>query len=292
MGGLAPVLRSALYGTVVVIQERFDAERTPAAAREHRATGISLVPTALHRILEAGADLPRSLRFVLLGGAAADESLIAACEDRGVPVYPTYGTTETASQIATATPAEAFAHEGTVGRPLYGTEVRILDDGGNPLPAGETGEIAVAGPTVTPGYLGDDDAAFGPHGLRTGDLGYRDDEGRLFVTGRADDVIVTGGENVSASEVVATLEEHPAVRVAAVVGLDDPEWGERVAALVVTAGEAGDDTAVGEEGLRAFCRERLAGFKTPKTIRITDSLPRTPSGTVDREAVRKRLISR
>jgi O-succinylbenzoic acid--CoA ligase len=290
MGGLAPVLRSALYGTAVVIQEGFDAERTPAAAREHRATGISLVPTALHRIFEAGADLPESLRFVLLGGAAADESLIAACEDRGVPVYPTYGTTETASQVATATPAEAFEHEETVGRPLFGTEVRIVDADGAKQPPGEVGEIAVAGPTVTPGYVDGDGSAFSPNGLRTGDLGYRDEAGRLYVVGRADDVIVTGGENVPASEVAATLREHPRARNAAVVGLDDPEWGERVAALVVSAdGAERGEADVDADDLRAFCRGRLADFEIPKTIRFADALPRTPSGTVDREAVRERL---
>lgn len=288
MGGLAPVLRSALYGTAVVIQEGFDAERTARATREHDATGISLVPTALRRIFETGASLASSLRFVLLGGAAASESLIDACEERGVPVYPTYGTTETASQIATATPAEAFEHGGTVGQPLLGTEVRIVDDAGTEQSPGETGAIVVAGPTVTPGYLEGDGSAFGPHGLRTGDLGYRDEAGRLYVVGRADDVIVTGGENVPAGEVEATLEEHPEVGDAAVVGLEDPEWGERVAALVVPAGDAGSE-AVGAGELRAFCRERLAGFKTPKTIRLVDALPRTPSGTVDREAVRDRL---
>jgi O-succinylbenzoic acid--CoA ligase len=292
MGGLAPLLRSAVYGTAVVIQAAFDAESTARATREHRATGISLVPTMLHRIFETDARLSESLRFVLLGGAPSKRSLIEACEERGVPVYPTYGTTETASQVATARPEEAFDHEGTVGRPLVGTEVRIVDDEGAQRPAGESGEIVVSGPTVTPGYVGGDGAAFGPDGLRTGDLGYRDEDGRLYVVGRADDVIVTGGENVSAGEVASTLRDHPGVEDAAVVGLDDPEWGERVAALVVTADATGDGDAAGVEELRAFCRERLAGFKVPKTIRAVDALPRTASGTIDRDAVRERLVSR
>jgi len=287
MGGLAPVLRSALYGTAVVIQTGFDAERTARATREHGATGVSLVPAMLRRIVEADARLAESLRFVLLGGAAADESLIDACEERGVPVHPTYGTTETASQIATVTPGEAFEHPGTVGRPLHGTEVRITSEDGSERPPGEVGEIVVSGPTVTPGYLDGDDSAFGERGLRTGDLGYRDDVGRLYVVGRGDDVIVTGGENVPAGEVEDALREYPTVREAAVIGLDDPEWGERVAALVVPADSAAD--SVDADDLRAFCGERLAGFKTPKTIGIADALPRTASGTVDREAVRERL---
>ncbi len=291
MGGLAPVLRSALYGTTVVIQAGFDAERTGRATREHGATGISLVPTMLRRIFETGVALSGTLRFVLLGGAAAEESLVAECEERGVPVYPTYGTTETASQIATATPEEAFDRAGTVGHPLLGTDVRIVDGDGTEQPAGEVGEIAVSGPTVTPGYVGGDGAAFGAHGLRTGDRGYRDGAGRLYVVGRVDDVIVTGGENVPPGEVESILREHPGVRDAAVVGLDDPEWGERVAALVV-ADDPGSGDPLGSDELRGFCRERLAGFETPKTIRVADALPRTASGTVDREAVRERLGDR
>ena len=290
MGGLAPVLRSVIYGTAAVIQAEFDAERTPRATRKHEATGISLVPTTLSRIFDAGTELADSLRFVLLGGAAASQSLLDACETRGLPVYPTYGSTETASQIATATPEEAFQHDGTVGRPLFGTTVRIVDDDGTEQPAGVAGEIVVDGPTVSPGYLGGDGSAFSPLGLRTGDLGYRDDDGRLYVLGRTDDVIVTGGENVRAGTVEEVLTEHPAVSDVAVVGVDDPQWGERVAALVVAAADAesfrGAEVAV---ELREFCRDRLAGFQVPKTIRVAEAIPRTASGTVDRDTVRERL---
>jgi O-succinylbenzoic acid--CoA ligase len=188
MGGLAPVFRSALYGTSVVVQQGFDAEGTAVATRAHGATGISLVPTMLRRIFDADALLADSLRFVLLGGAPAPHDLIAECERRDVPVHPTYGTTETASQIATATPAEAFERPGTAGRPLLGTDVTIVDDDGDPLGEGEVGEIVVAGPTVAPGY--DDPAAtasaFGQYGFHTGDAGYLED-GLLWVTGRIDD---------------------------------------------------------------------------------------------------------
>ncbi|MFC6730841.1 AMP-binding protein, partial [Natronoarchaeum mannanilyticum] len=230
MGGLAPVLRSTLYGTTVVLQSEFDAERTPTVARERGVTGVSLVPTMLQRILDrdAAPDLPDTLRFVLLGGAPAGADLIADCERRDVPVHPTFGMTETASQVATATPREAFEHEGTVGRPLFGTTVTVVDEDGDPLPAGETGELVVDGPTVTPGYYGDSaatEASFGAHGLHTGDVGYRDDGGRLWVLNRRDDRIVTGGENVDPGEVVGALREHPKIRDAAVVGLDDAEWG-------------------------------------------------------------------
>ena len=283
MGGLAPVLRSALYGTAVVLQRAFDAGATRAVVADRGVTGISLVPTMLGRLLDAGWEPPGHLRTVLLGGAPASTGLIDRCAERGVPVHPTYGTTETASQVATATPDQAFEHEGTVGQPLLFTDVTVVGDDGEPAAAGEPGELVVDGPTVTPGYIDKErtEAAFGPRGLHTGDVGYRDEDGRLWVLGRADDTIVTGGENVHPAEVADVLHEHPDVADAAVVGLDDPEWGERVAALVV--GEAD------EAALESHCRERLAPFKIPKTWGFADALPRTPSGTVDREAVRERL---
>ncbi|SNZ04943.1 O-succinylbenzoic acid--CoA ligase [Natronoarchaeum philippinense] len=294
MGGLAPVLRSTLYGTTVVLQSEFDAERTPAVAREHEATGVSLVPTMLRRIVDSPATLPDSLRFVLLGGAPADAELIEACQRREIPVHPTFGMTETASQVATATPSEAFEHEGTVGRPLVGTRVTVVDEAGDPVQAGERGELVVDGPTVTPGYYGDaaaTEASFGPYGLLTGDVGYRDEGGRLWVLNRRDDRIVTGGENVDPGEVVAALREHPAIGDAAVLGVDDPEWGERVGAIVVPADDAdgGAAATLGAEAVREHCRERLAGYKLPRTVAFADELPRTASGTVDREAARALL---
>ena len=287
MGGLAPVLRSTLYGTTLVLQEGFDAADASKALLDHDVSGISLVPTMLRRMLDRPAGF-RTLRFVLLGGAPAPAELIERCEREGVPVHPTYGMTETASQIATARPDEAFAHRGTVGRPLMGTTVTVLGDDGEPLPAGEPGELVVAGPTVTPGYYGNDEAtagAFCERGLRTGDVGYRDEGGRLWVLNRREDRIVTGGENVHPGEVADALREHPAILDVAVVGIDDPEWGERVAAAVV----AEPGATVTAHDVEAFCEGRLAGYKRPRTVAFVDSLPRTASGTVEREAVRRLL---
>jgi O-succinylbenzoic acid--CoA ligase len=286
MGGFAPVFRAALYGTTVVLSQRnFDAETTLDALDRHGCTGISLVPTMLRRLLNAGT-LPDSLRFVLLGGAPAPDELIDRCGRRGVPVYPSYGMTETASQAATARPSEAFSHTGTVGRPLFGTDIRIFDGEGNRLEAGETGELVVAGPTIFKNYYDNSAAtaaAFSEHGFHTGDVGYRDEDGRLWVTGRLDERISTGGELVAPGEVAAALREHSSVEDAAVVGLSDPDWGERVGALVVS------ESALDAKALQNHCRERLAGFKIPRTIGLADSLPRTSSGTVEREAVRERL---
>jgi len=290
MGGLAPLVRSTLYGTTAVLQREFDADSTAAVMDEFGITCVSLVPTMLTRLLDAGWTPPHSLRFVLLGGAPAPPDLLARALDRGVPVCPTYGLTETASQVATATPEDVTTDPETVGRPLRCTEVAVLDDGGDPVETGEVGELVVDGPTVTPGYLDGEHTrdAFGPAGLHTGDLGRADEDGRLRIEGRADDRIITGGENVAPERVAAALRDHPAVADVAVVGLPDEEWGERVAALVaVEGGDAAE--AVSAEELHASVRDDLADFAVPKTIAIADSLPRTASGTVDREAVVARL---
>jgi len=287
MGGLAPVFRTALYGTTLVVQRAFDAGATADVIDERAITGVSLIPTMLARLLDAGWHPPDALETVLLGGAPASESLVERCRRRGVPVYPTYGTTETASQIATARPEQAFSHPGTVGHPLVNTDVRIVDSEAGrpdePLDPGETGEIVVRGPTVAAGYLENDRTAgaFADGWLHTGDLGYRDAEGRLWVLGRLDDRILSGGENVDPAVVVAAIRDHPDVSKAAVVAIPDTEWGQRVAALVVGG--------VTPETVREHCRDRLADFEVPKTVAVADALPRTASGTVDRDAVRERL---
>jgi O-succinylbenzoic acid--CoA ligase len=284
MGGLAPLVRSTLYGTTTVLQRSFGTSDTARVLAEESITGVSLVPTMLTRLLDDGWQPPASLRFVLLGGAPARPELIERCEAAGVPVYPTYGTTETTSQITTATPGEAFASPETVGRPLDGTTVGVLEDG-NPCDPGDVGEIVVSGPTVTPGYLDERQTAgaFDDDGFHTGDLGYYDSEGRFFVVGRVDDQIVTGGENVQPAVVQRALEELASVSAAAVVGLPDEEWGQRVAAAVVPAIETTPGRVIDAVA------DDLAAFAVPKTVALVEELPRTQSGTVDRERVRERL---
>lgn len=288
MGGIAPVLRTTLYGTTAVLREEFDAGRTVDDIRAHDITGISLVPTMLRRMLSARGTLPDCLRFVLVGGAPCPVELVERCRDYSVPVCPTYGMTETASQVATARTREAYERPDTVGRPLFWTNVTVVDESGDPVPAGEPGELVVSGPTVTPGYYNDPVAtaeAMGPYGLHTGDVGYCDESGRLYVLNRVDDRIISGGENIDPGEVLDAIREHEAVADAAVVGLPDEEWGQRVAALVVT-----QNGGLSAEALEDHLRERLASFKLPRTLGFTEELPRTVSGTVEREAVREYLI--
>jgi len=290
MGGIAPLLRSTLYGTTAVIRPSFDPGGTVDDLRSYDATCVSLVPTMLRRMLSARGTLPDSLRFVLVGGAPCPEELIDRCRDYSVPVCPTYGMTETASQVATARHREAYEHPGSVGRPLIWTDVTVVDEAGTPVEVGETGELVVTGPTVTPGYYDDHTAtgeAMGTHGFHTGDVGYQDEEGRLYVLNRLDDRILTGGENVDPGEVVDALQAHEEISEAAVVGLPDEQWGEQVAALLVPENEEEPPEV---EVLESFLRERLAGFKLPRTLGVTDELPRTVSGTVERETVKERLL--
>ncbi|WP_284013651.1 o-succinylbenzoate--CoA ligase [Halobaculum litoreum] len=289
-GGVMPLYRATLYGTSVVLRRAFDAGGAVDDIRGYEATGVSLVPTMLSRMLDARGTLPNCLRTVLLGGAPAPDALIERCRNYSVPVHPTWGMTEAASQITTARPKEAFDRVGTVGRPLFWTDVSVRDDEGAELPPGETGELVVSGPSVTAGYYGDPeatDAAFTDDGrLRTGDVGYRDEDGFVYVLNRVDDRIISGGENVDPGEVTAALRDHPGVADAAVVGLPDEEWGERVAALVVRS-----DPDVTADALESFCRERLAGFKLPRTIAFAEELPRTVSGSVRRPDVRETLAA-
>ncbi len=245
VGGLSILVRSTIYATSVVLHERFDAE---AAADEiaTRATLVSVVPTTLARLLEAGLRHPPRLRAALVGGAPIAPALLERAAAAGVPTVSTYGLTEACSQVTTG------------GRPLFCTRVRI----------GHAREILVAGPTVAPGALDDDGW------LHTGDEGALDEAGNLIVTGRAGDTIITGGENVAPAAVEAILESHPAVAEAAVHGVPDPEWGERVVATVVLR----EGRRATEDELRGYCRVRLAGYMLPRVYRFASELPRTASG--------------
>ena len=285
VGGIAPIFRSTLYGTAVVLRAGFDPGQAADDLDRYDVTVVSLVPTMLKGMLDRRGTLSDSLRVVLLGGAPADDALIQRCENYSVPVHPTYGMTETASQVATARPADAFDRPGTVGRPLLWTEVTVLGDDGEPVAAGETGELVVSGPTVTPGYYGDNEDAFCPYGLRTGDVGYQTEDGSLFVVNRIDDRITTGGETIDPGAVVTVLKAHEAVEAAAVVGVPDAQWGERVTALVV-----GDD-GLTAAAVDSHCRDQLADFKCPKTIVFADEIPRTASGSIDRPAVREAVAA-
>ncbi|MDQ3810277.1 MAG: o-succinylbenzoate--CoA ligase [Chloroflexota bacterium] len=261
VGGLAIVLRSVIYGTAAVIHHRFDAAVVNQAIDEQGVTIVSVVSTMLDRMLaERGQRAyPASLRAVLLGGGPAPRPLLERALDLDVPLIQTYGLTEAASQVATLAPAEARRKVGSAGKPLLGTRLRIADDG----------EILVDGPTVSGGYLHHPPRT---GWLSTGDLGYLDDDGYLFVLDRREDLIVSGGENVYPAEVEAALLAHPLVEDAGVFGLADAEWGLVPAAVVKTR------APIQVEELVRFCRARIAGYKVPRRVTFADALPRNAAG--------------
>ena len=240
VGGLMVLLRSAIYATTAVI----------GPADRDDVTLASMVPTQLARLVDTAP--PPRLRAVLLGGAPADRELLTRARDAGWPVAPTYGLTQACSQVTVGEVGDL----DTSGRALPGVTVSLAPDG----------EILVEGPTVGGGGT-----------LRTGDLGRFDERGRLVVTGRTADTIVSGGENVAPAEVEAVLLAHPAVADAGVFARPHPEWGEAVTARVVLR------TAATELELRKWAGQRLAGFKVPKTIEVAETLPRTASGKLLRK---------
>ncbi len=262
VGGLAILLRSAIYATTAVVHERFGADRVRSVLEHGEITLASLVSTMLHRLREAGLESAPGLRAVLLGGGPIPADLLDWARERGLPVAPTYGMTETASQIVTVPPAGALRGERS-GEPLEGVQLRIAQDG----------EILVRGPMVAPGETDADGW------LHTGDLGSLDGRGRLTVAGRLKDVIVTGGENVMAGRVEEALRAHEAVVDAGVAGIADAEWGERVTAWVVLESEVSDPE------LTEHCRHLLAPFEVPKDFRRVAELPRNATGKL----VRSRL---
>jgi O-succinylbenzoic acid--CoA ligase len=264
VGGLAVLVRSAIYATTAVLHQRFDPARVRDALAAGGVTLASLVPTMLARVRAAGLERGSpALRAILLGGGPIPDELLGWALSAGLPVSPTYGMTETASQVVTAPPGER------AGPPLPGVELSIGDDG----------EIMVRGAMVARGALAADGW------LHTGDRGRIDAGGRLHVDGRLKEIIVTGGENVSPIEVEDALLSHPAVADAGVAGVPDPEWGEAITAFVVLSGEA-----TGEE-LRDWARERLAPHKVPKHVETVTELPSNAAGKLLRNRLGDRNAS-
>jgi acyl-CoA synthetase (AMP-forming)/AMP-acid ligase II len=269
-----------VLSSTYVLRRQFDPEATLAAIEEHDATALVIVPVMLQRILELDEETRQrydlsSLRIVASSGGALDAELSERWMDEfGDNLYNLYGSTEVA-WAAIATPDDLRAAPGTSGPAPPGTSLKILDDDGNELPAGESGQIHVANEMLLEEYTGGESEEVVDGHMSTGDLGHLDEEGRLFVEGRADDMIVSGGENVYPQEVEETLKQHSGVSEAAVIGVEDEDFGERLKAFVV--GEAGEDE------LKSHVKDNLAKYKVPREIEVVDELPRNPQGKVDKQ---------
>jgi len=302
VAAIASVLSNTYSGRRVVQLEAFDPERWVEVVRTEAVTHAMVVPTMLGRILDLveadGLGLP-SLRSLSYGGGPMPQSVVerALRVLDHVDLVNAYGLTETSSTIALLGPDDhraAVASDdptvrrrlGSVGRAVPGVELSIRDADGRPLPSGSEGEIWVRGEQVSGEYVGA--AASDNEGwFHTNDAGYLDDEGFLFVKGRLDDVIVRGGENLSPGEIEGVLLEHESVKEAAVVGVADPEWGERVVAAVVLAPGA----TASEEQLRQWVLVRLRSARTPERIKFLSELPFNESGKLLRRVLREQLTA-
>jgi fatty-acyl-CoA synthase len=275
--------------STIVLRRRFDAEDTLRAVAQHRASALAVVPVMLQRILDlppetiAAHDL-HALRIVALSGSALPGELaVRAMNVLGDVLYNLYGSTEVA-WATIATPADLRAAPGTAGRPPLGTVVKLLDESGREVPHGQSGRIFVANELMFEGYTGGGRKEIVDGLMSTGDVGHFDAAGRLFVDGRDDEMIVSGGENVFPREVEDLLADHGEIEEAAVVGVQDREFGQRLKAFVVPRNGAQLD----EEAVKGYVKANLARYKVPREVVFLEELPRNSTGKV----LKRELIAR
>ncbi|MCW2630628.1 acyl-CoA ligase FadD12 [Mycobacterium sp.] len=287
--GFSQLVFAASMACTVVTRRKFDPEATLELIDRHRATGLCVVPVMFDRIMELPDEVRdkysgRSLRFAAASGSRLRPDVVVKFMDRfGEVIYNNYNATE-AGMIATATPQDLRAAPETAGKPAGGTEIRILDRDFNEVPTGEVGGIYVRNSTQFDGYTSGNTKDFHEGFMSSGDVGYFDNAGRLFVVGRDDEMIVSGGENVYPIEVEKTLAAHVDVAEASVIGVHDEQFGQRLAAFVVL----NDGASATPDLLKQHVRENLANYKVPRDITILDELPRSSTGKIVRRELQDR----
>ncbi|MGN7942813.1 o-succinylbenzoate--CoA ligase [Metabacillus sp. 22489] len=284
ISGLSILMRSVIYGIGVVLHERFDAAKMNQAIMRDGVTIVSVVTTMLKQMIEQleKERYPESFRCMLVGGGPVPEKYLLECQEKGIPVYQSYGMTETASQVVTLTPEDSLVKIGSAGKPLFLNQIKIMKNGQECQP-NEEGEIFVKGPTITKGYWKKEEAtdkAIKNGWLQTGDQGYVDEDGFLYVLDRRSDLIISGGENVYPAQIESVLLTHPNISDAGVIGVNDEKWGQSPHAFVVLK------ESVEIDEIRAFCQEKLAAYKVPKYYTIVDELPRNASNKLLRRKLK------
>ena len=281
--GFSQLIFAATMACTIVTRRKFDPEATLELIDRHRATGLAVVPVMFDRIMELPDDVRarysgRSLRFAAASGSRMRPDVVISFMDQfGDVIYNNYNATE-AGLIASATPEDLRAAPDTAGKPAPGTEIRVLDKDFREVAAGEVGQIYCRSGTLFDGYTSGKTKDFHEGFMASGDMGYFDANGRLFVVGRDDEMIVSGGENVYPIEVEKTLASHPDVAEAAVIGVDDEKYGQRLAAFVVL----NDGASASAETLKQHVRDILANYKVPRQITVLDELPRSITGKIVR----------
>ena len=279
--GFAHLTLGMALSTTIVLRRKFKPEEVLSDIAQHECTNLVVVPVMLQRILEVGEETigrydTSSLRVIAVSGSALPGELATKVMDAfGDVVYNLYGSTEVA-WATIATPEDLREAPGTAGRPPRGTVVKLYDEEGNPVADGETGRIFVGNEMLFEGYTGGGTKDEIDGLMSSGDVGHFDEDGRLFIDGRDDEMIVSGGENVFPREVEDLLADHPDIDEAAVVGVDDEEWGQRLAAFVVTGG----GKSLSEDDLKKYVKENLAKYKVPRDVEFLDELPRNATGKV------------
>jgi fatty-acyl-CoA synthase len=286
--GLINFAMGNLFANTIVMQRRFEPERVLEAIEEHRVNTLAVVPVMLNRILALEPSVLRkydtsSLRMVACSGSALPGELALRWMDTfGDNLYNMYGSTEV-SVTSIAMPSELRAAPGTAGRPPLGTTVRIYDNEGKPVPDGTTGRIFVGNSQQFEGYTGGGTKEKLDGLMSIGDLGHFDENGLLFVEGRDDDMIVSGGENVFPAEVEDLLSDHPALLEAAVIGVEDEAFGQRLKAFVVLS----ENASLSEEEAKDYVKQHLARHKVPRDVVFLDEIPRNPTGKVLKRVLRE-----
>jgi fatty-acyl-CoA synthase len=279
--GFAHFTLGLALASTLVLRRKFDPEETLRAIAQHRASVLAVVPVMLQRIIELGEETIdrydlRSLKVIALSGSALPGELATRAMDVfGDVLYNLYGSTEVA-WATIATPEDLRAAPGTAGRPPLGTIVKLLDTEGREVRAGEAGRIFVANEMVFEGYTGGGGKEVIGGLMSTGDVGRFDAAGRLFVEGRDDEMIVSGGENVFPREVEDLLAEHGAIREVAVIGVEDEQFGQRLKAFVVAANGA----KLSGAAVQKYVRENLARYKVPRDVVFLPELPRNATGKI------------
>jgi len=288
--GFSQFVFAASMACTIVTRRKFDPEATMELIHRHQATGLAVVPVMFDRIMELPDEVRkryscRSLRFAAASGSRMRPDVVTAFMDQfGDVIVNNYNATE-AGLIASATPEDLRAAPDTAGKPVPGTEIRILDGDFMAVPTGEVGQIYVRSGTLFEGYTSGKTKDFHDGFMASGDMGYLDDAGRLFVVGRDDEMIVSGGENVYPIEVERTLAAHPEVVEASVLGVADEQYGQRLAAFVVLAAGA----SATPDSLKQHVRENLANYKVPRDIMVLDELPRSNTGKILRNELRAKV---
>jgi long-chain acyl-CoA synthetase len=281
------------FGGTMILHERFDAEEVLKTTEREQVTYIGAVPTMCERmlhVLQTKKYDTRSLRCLAITGGKVHPTVLQELRNNLTPnIYRTYASTDS-GQMAISKPADMDSKPDAAGRPVWCVDLRIVDDDGGPVPVGEVGEIICQSPLATQGYYKNPEAtsaSFRDGWFYTGDLGYFDAEGYLFVAGRKKDMIKSGGISIYPLEIESVLYGHTGVLEAAVIGVPDAQWGEAVKAVVVLEPGANFDA----EELKAFCKQRLAAYKVPKSIEVRESLPHTEIGKVNKLKLKELVLT-